>query len=172
MAVLQQPADHNRPFADVLGEEMAPAGTFAATIVDILDEFGVERQKYQSTDMEMLDLTTFLFGFRDGQGAQQHITSRRMRISGHEKSSLFGFLKSLLGHAPEYGWDYCEMKGAKCLLTVEHIQRKDGNGEFAGIATLSPMPSGMAPLEEENREQGGFVSPSADQEPADPDFPF
>jgi len=174
MAVLKKPAE--RPFADKVGDDLAPAGTFAATVVDILDEFGVERQKYQSTEMELIDLTTFLFGFRDGQGQPHHITSRKMRISGDERSLLFGVLKSMLGHAPEYGWDYCEMKGSKCLLTVEHVQRKDGSGVFAAIATLSPMPTGMDvsddPAPPEGMEQGSFVSPSADQEPADPDFPF
>jgi hypothetical protein len=66
-----------------------------------------------------------------------------MKISGNEKSSLFAFLKSLLGHAPQYGWDYMALKGAQCLVTVEHIQRRDGTGVFAGIAALSPVPQGM-----------------------------
>jgi hypothetical protein len=143
MAVLQQPVNNSNPFADLIGDDLAPAGTFVATILDVKDEFGIQRQKYQSTELETVDLTTFLFGFRDAQGAAHRVSSRRMRISGNEKSNLFGFLKSMLGHAPKYGWDYCSLKGQQCLLTVEHVQRRDGSGVFAGIATLSPVPQGM-----------------------------
>ncbi len=143
MAVLTQPVSHSNPFAAVIGDALAPAGTFVATVIDIRDEFGVTRQKFQSTEVEKVDLACFLFGFRDTQGQPHRIASRQMRISGNEKSALFGFLKSMLGRAPAYGWDYCSLKGAKCLLTVEHVQRKDGSGVFASIAALSPVPAGF-----------------------------
>ena len=119
-----------------------PAGTFVATVLDIKDEFGVKRQKFQSTEIETVDLTCFLFGYRDAQGVPHKVASRQMRISGNEKSALFGFLKRMLGKAPTYGWDYCSLRGHKCLLTVEHVQRRDGSGVFAGIASLSPVPPG------------------------------
>jgi len=143
MAILQQPVNNSNPFGDVVGDDLAPAGTYVATVLDIKDEFGVERQKYQSMEMEMVDLTCFLFGYRDAQGAAHRVTSKRMKISGNEKSALFAFLKSMQGRAPQYGWDYCTLKGERCLLTVEHIQRRDGNGVFAAIASLSPVPQGM-----------------------------
>ena len=119
MAVLQQPVSHNNPFAAVIGDALAPAGTFIATVIDIHYEFGVTRTKFQSTEVEKVDLTTFLFGFRDAAGNPHRVASKQMKISGNEKSALFGFLKSLLGRAPTFGWDYCSLKGQKCLLTVE-----------------------------------------------------
>lgn len=143
MAILQQPVNSSNPFAEVIGDDLAPAGTFVATVIDIRDEFGVQRQKFQSLEMETVDLTTFLFGFRDAQGYEHRASSRRMKISGNEKSTLFGFLKGVLGRAPQYGWDYMELRGKQCLLTVEHIQRRDGAGVFAGIAALSPVPAGF-----------------------------
>ena len=143
MAILQQPVVGGNVFAEQIGDDLAPAGTYVATVLDIVDEFGVQRPKFQSTETEVVDLTTFLFGFRDAQGFEHRVASRRMKISGNEKSSLFAFLKSLLGHAPQYGWDYMALKGAQCLVTVEHIQRRDGVGVFAGIAALSPVPQGM-----------------------------
>ncbi len=143
MAILQQPVVGGNVFAEQIGDDLAPAGTYVATVVDIVDEFGVQRTKFQSTETEVVDLTTFLFGFRDAQGFEHRVASRRMKISGNEKSSLFSFLKSLLGHAPQYGWDYMALKGAQCLVTVEHIQRRDGVGVFAGIAALSPVPAGF-----------------------------
>lgn len=142
MAVLQQPVNNSNPFGDVIGDALAPAGTYVATVLDIKDEFGIQRQRYQSTEMETVDLTTFLFGYRDAQGAAHRVSSKRMKISGNEKSTLFSFLKGMQGHAPQYGWDYCTLKGKQCLLTVEHIQRRDGSGVFAAIASLSPVPAG------------------------------
>lgn len=155
MAVLQQPVVGGNVFAEVIGDDLAPAGTYAATVIDIVDEFGVQRQKFQSTEIETVDLTTFCFGFRDAQGFEHRVASRRMKISGNEKATLFSFLKSLLGRAPQFGWDYLELKGAQCLLTVEHIQRRDGTGVFAGIAALSPVPAGMAGGVGQRSEVGG-----------------
>jgi hypothetical protein len=88
MAVLKQPVMSN-PFAGQVGDDLAPQGTFVATVLDIMDEFGVQRQKYQSQEMETVDLTTFLFGFRDREGNPHRLASRRMRISGNEKSTFF-----------------------------------------------------------------------------------
>jgi hypothetical protein len=142
MAKLPPPSNTGNPFADQIGDDLAPTGTCVATILDIKDEFGVERQKYESTEIETVDLTCFLFGFRDKQGGEHRVASKRMRISGHEKSGLFGLLKSLLGMSPEFGRDYCELKGMRCLLTVEHVQRRDGSGVYAAISSLSPLPPG------------------------------
>lgn len=144
MAVLTQPTDSSNPFIEVIGNDLAPAGTFIATVLDVRDEFGVVRTKFQSTETEKVDLTTFLFGFRDAQGQPHRVASRRMKISGNEKSALFAFLKSLLGRAPSYGWDYVTLKATQCLLTVEHVKRRDGVGVFAAIAALSPVPQGFS----------------------------
>lgn len=143
MAILQQPTGHSNPFSQQLGDALAPAGTYVATVLAIKDEFGVKRQRFQSTEVETVDLTCFLFGYRDAQGVPHKVASRQMKISGNEKSALFGFLKGMLGKAPAYGWDYCTLKGQQCLLTVEHVQKRDGQGVFAGIAALSPLPAGM-----------------------------
>jgi len=143
MAVLQQPVVSGNVFADQIGDDLAPAGTYVAMVIDIRYEFGVQRQKFQSTESEMVDLTTFLFGFRDAQGYEHRVASRRMKISGNEKAALFAFLKCLLGRAPQYGWDYMAVKGAQCLLTVEHVTKRDGSGVFAAIAALSPVPAGF-----------------------------
>ena len=35
------------------------------------------------------------------------------------------------------------VKGAQCLLTVEHVTKRDGTGIFAAIAALSPVPAGF-----------------------------
>lgn len=143
MAILEKIVSNVDPFADRLGAGPAAPGTFVATIEDIVDEFQVERRKYQSEETELVDLTTFLFRYQDPQGKVHRLSSRRMKISGHEKSTLFSFLKSILGRAPRMGWDYLALRGHKCLLTVEHLPRRDGEGVFAAVASLSPLPAGM-----------------------------
>jgi hypothetical protein len=146
MAILQQPtAKNNNPFAEIIGDDVAPAGTYQAMVIDIKDEFGIVRPKYENpAEMEKVDLTTFLFGFRDQLNMAHRIASRSMKISGNEKSALYAFLKGILGKAPAYGWDYCTLKGSKVLLTVEHKAKSNGQGYYPAIAALSPMPVGMA----------------------------
>lgn len=146
MAVLQETSSKsNNPFLDQVKDDVAPAGTWVSTIIDIKDQFGVVRPTFDNPQVtEVVDLTTFLFGFRDQAGQPHRIASKTMKISGNEKSNLFGFLKSALGSAPKYGWDYCELKGKKCLITVAHEQKRNGQGVFPTIAALCPVPAGMA----------------------------
>ncbi len=146
MAILQEAnSKSNNPFLALVKDDVAPAGTWVATIIDIKDQFGVVRPSFDNPQVtEVVDLTTFLFGFRDQAGQPHRIASKTMRISGNEKSTLFGFLKGALGNAPKYGWDYCEMKGKRCLITVAHEQKRNGQGIFPTIAALCPVPAGMA----------------------------
>jgi len=160
MAKLPPPSNTGNPFADQIGDDLAPTGTHVATILDVKDEFGVQRQKFESVDMETVDLTCFLLGFRDQQGLAHRVASKRMRISGNEKSALFGFLKGLLGRAPEIGYDYCDLNGSRCLVSVEHVQRKNGSGAFAAVAALSPLPVGYADTAPGSQQ-------SADHSPSD-----
>ena len=145
MAVLQETSSKsNNPFLDQVKDDLAPAGTWVETIIDIKDQFGVVRPSFDNPQVtEVVDLTTFLFGLRDQAGQPHRIASKTMRISGNEKSTLFGFLKAALGSAPKYGWDYCELKGRKCLVTVAHEQKRNGQGIFPTIAALCPVPAGM-----------------------------
>ncbi len=147
MAVLQDNAGAGKQWhLFELGEApVAPKGTFKTKVIDIRDEFGVERRKFDDpSQMEKVDLTAFLFGFRDRAGQPHRIDTRPMKISGNEKSNLFAFLKSLTGESPRMGWDYMELKGAECLITVEHVLSKDGLKTYAQIAAVSPLPDGFA----------------------------
>ena len=141
MAVLKQPTSTGSLFE--LADQLPPRGTFVAKCIDVKDVFNVERKKYQSEEMERVDLTGFCFGFRTKEGAPHKIASRAFRISGNEKSGLFAFLKAWLGRAPQYGWDYCEMKGRSALITVDHQPSRTKPGAvYAVIASISPLPEG------------------------------
>jgi hypothetical protein len=161
MAILQK--SESKAFSLYTREETSPdcpAGTFVATCIDIRDEFGVTRKKYQSEETEVVDLTAFLFGYRGEDNAPYKIATRNMKISGNEKSTLFGFLRGWLGKAPQFGWDYCELKGKTCLITVETEERKSGDGEFSKIVNVSPVPAGM-----------GRATPKAKAQPVAPPAP-
>jgi len=164
MAVLQDNAGAGRQWhLFELGEApTAPKGTFKAKVIDIRDEFGVERRKFDDpSQMEKVDLTAFLFGFRDRAGQPHRIDTRPMKISGNEKSNLFSFLKSLTGESPRMGWDYMELKGAECLITVEHVLSKDGLKTYAQIAAVSPLPDGWADVPPPQAQAAGPVRSAA-----------
>jgi hypothetical protein len=143
MAVLKQTASSFSRVFEIPSDPIPAKGTFLATCLDVKDVFGVERRKFQSEETEKVDITAFLFGYRDKQGNAHRIASRDMKISANEKSTLYGFLKSWIGEAPKMGWDYVEMKGKKALITVDHEQRKNGDGFYATIVSVSPVPDGF-----------------------------
>jgi hypothetical protein len=143
MAILTETTGKSRNLIDFGPDNpLPPAGTYMATVIAIEDRFKVERPTFDDpTVTEVVDLTQFAFGFRDRDGNPFKVASKVMRISGHEKSALFGFLKALTGAAPKMGWDYCATKGTKCLLTVEHVAGRSGS-TYPQIAALSPVPEG------------------------------
>ena len=145
MAILQDNAGKSAFHLFDLGpSNLPPKGTYAATIIDIVDKFGVERRKFEKPDeMEKVDLTAFLFGFRDREGNAHKIDSKPMRISGNEKSALYAFLTSILGEPPKMGWDYCSLKGRKVLITIAHAEGGKSGQTYASIATVSPLPEGF-----------------------------
>ena len=123
MATLQAPAENSNGFEI---EYVAPAGDYIATCIDIDDEFGVTRRKYQSEDTEQIDVTRFLFGFKGQDGRLYKVQTFEMKISGSPKSALFKFLSSWLGQAPRWGWDYCALKGKGAVIKVEQVTSQMG----------------------------------------------
>jgi hypothetical protein len=161
VAILKQPTATSSIFE--LPDELPPRGTFVAKCIDIRDVFGVERKKYQSEELEKVDLTGFLFGFRTKDGRPFRIATRAFRISGSEKSGLFNFLKSWLGQAPTYGRDYMEHKGRTALITVDHQPSRTKPGAvYAVIASISPLPEGYS-------EPATATPPPSGQSAATPD---
>lgn len=122
-------------------DALAPAGTYPGTNLDIKDVFGVERPAFRDpSKKETLNVARFLFGFRGTDGKLYRVQSFEFRVSGNPDSNLFRFLTSWLGRPPEYGVDYCELKGEPALITVAHRQSRDGTKTFANIAAISPVP--------------------------------
>lgn len=125
--------------------ELAPKGTYLATIVDIIDNFDVVRPKFESpTETEKVNLTVFVFGFKGKDGKLYLVSTGNsplsaMRISGNEKAKLYQFLTQLTGEPPRMGWDYSELTGQSVQITVGHKESKRTPGKFyAVIAAASP----------------------------------
>lgn len=178
MAILTAQVNNTSRIFDLPADVLPAKGTFVATCIDIKDMFGVERRKFQSEETETVDLTGFLFGYRDKQGNTHKIASKGMKISGNEKSALYLFLKSWLGQAPKMGWDYMELKGSKALLTIDHETRKSGEGQYATIVSISPLPDGMeqgtapAPAPEKASKAKAAPAPVVVEEEDDDEVPF
>lgn len=165
MAVLTKPAAGNSSLFSFQESEI-PAGTYVAQCVDIKDVFGVERKKFQSEETEICDMTQFLFQLTDEAGNQHKIASRKFKISAHEKSALFGFLKSWLNKDPSIGWDYMELKGQAALLTIGTEIANNGN-EYCRINGISPVPAAMRkPPQRPAQQSPGPKRPAPMQQPS------
>ena len=135
MAQLQQPSTNGFEI-----EALAPIGTYVATCLDIEDQFAVDRPKFENPqETEKLDVTRFLFGFRGADGHLYKVQSFEFRISGSPKSNLFKFLTAWLGKPPQYGWDYCELKGEGTMITIAHKQSRDGTKTYANLIGIAPV---------------------------------
>ena len=162
MAKLNQPESAGFEIGD-----LAPAGTHIATCLEVQDQFGVERPKFENpNEKETLDVTRFLFGLRGQDGRSYRVQSFEFRISGSPKSNLFKFLTSWIGYPPKYGWDYCELKGQGAMITVAHKQSRDGTKTYANLIGISPvidqLKAQVLPLEAFAQAQ----APSQPQAPA------
>ena len=135
MATLQAPAENSSGFE--IGD-VAPAGDYIATCIDIADEFGVTRRKYQSEETEQIDVTRFLFGFKAQDGRLYKVQTFEMKVSGSPKSALYKFLSSWLGKAPNMGWDYCELKGKGAVIKVEQVTSQMGKIYNKIVSILPP----------------------------------
>lgn len=171
MAVLTKPSQGSGGLFEY-EQSSIPDSTYVAQCVDVKDVFQVERKKFQSEETELCDMTQFLFKLTDETGAVHHITSRMFKISAHEKSALFAFLKSWLNRDPALGWDYVEMKGKYALLTIGTQIANNGN-EYSRINGISPVPAAMLPKPQQRPQQP--KAPIRQQAPAAPkpsDNPF
>jgi hypothetical protein len=121
-------------------ENLPPPGQYMGVCIKIVDLFGVEREKFQSQEKELRDVTRFIFGLKDAAGNKFLVQTFEFRISGAPGSNLMEFLSGWLGEAPKYGWDYCEMLGRGAMVSVQHkASRSNPAKVYADIANISPV---------------------------------
>jgi len=138
MAILK--SETKAPKSRILIPELPPKGVHICTCLEIEDELNFERPKFDDpTQIEVVDLTSFYFGFKLKTGEAFAIRSRRMKISLHEKSSLYSFLSSWLGTNPKGGFDTASLIGQGAQISISHQLSTKGTQTFANISTISPV---------------------------------
>lgn len=139
MAILQQPKTTTR----IKLEGLPPKGVYVATCIDVEDAFGVQRPKFDDPNtLETVDLSWFYFGFKNKAGEMFIVKSRGFKLSLHEKSALFAFLKAWRAEAPTAGFDTESMRGKGAQITIEHSVSSKGR-TFANIGSISPVMDGL-----------------------------
>lgn len=137
MAVLQPTASKS---SRIKSQEPPPKGRYIATCILNEDQLGVERTKFESQDVEKVDLTAFYFGITDKAGNQYAVRSREMKISLNEKAALVKFLKSWRGSNPPAGFDTASMVGQGAEIRIEHVESQRTPGRyFANISDIAPV---------------------------------
>ena len=173
-----------QPSANLDLGPLAPAGLHVATCIKIVDQFNVERPKFENkNEMETKNVTTFYFAFQNITDGQLYkVKTFEMTISGGTRSKLFNTLKSWLGRPPEHGWDYCEMVGKGAQINVQHRSTAQGK-TYANIEGIMPLAAGQEsrvfgieyyPLEEAvSAEDAAYASAQQEmaQQPAAPPPP-
>lgn len=139
MAILRE---QNNNASRIKSDELPPKGTVLAVCIDVEDAYGVQRPKFDDpTQMETVDLTWFYFGYRSRAG-KHIIKSKPFKLSLHEKSALFQFLKSWRAEAPKAGFDTETLRGTGAQITVDHGVSMKGR-TFANIIGISPVMEGL-----------------------------
>jgi hypothetical protein len=124
----------------IISSETPPKGRYIATCIEVHDELGVERQKFESSETEIVDLTTFYFGFKDREGRPHVVKSKSMKLSLHEKAALVKFIKSWTGKSPVGGFDTQSLRGLGAEIRVERVaSMKTPGREYANIADIGPV---------------------------------
>ena len=115
-----------------------PAGTYLAVCIEVLDLYGVDRKKYQSEEMEKVDVTRFVFGVKTKAGALHKIATKEMKISGGPKANLTKFIRAWTGEAPKAGWDTEMLRGKGAQITVAPEEARNGQtyNNLTGIAPV------------------------------------
>jgi hypothetical protein len=108
----------NKPSALSNLGEPPPKGTYLAVCVDVVDEYNVTRRKFESDEMETVNLTRFIFGVKCKDGSLRKIASKPMKISNYETSALYAFLLGWLGAPQKAGFDTAALKDKGAQITV------------------------------------------------------
>ena len=142
MAILQPSSGGGSRSRIKNNDELPPKGKYIATCIGISDAYGVERKKFESEDVEKVDLTSFYFGFTCKQGRPWAVKTRDMKISLHERAALSKFLTDWLGEAPAVGLDTAKLVGRGAEIRVEHVASTRTPGRFfANLQVCLPVDS-------------------------------
>jgi hypothetical protein len=155
----------NKPSALAHLGDPPPKGTYLAVCLDTIDQYNVERRKYQSEETEIVNLTRFVFGVKAKDGKTYKIATKAMKISGHENSALYGFLSAWNNEPPKAGFDTAALKGKGAQISVV-VNEKDAKS-YHDIATIGPVLDELA-----DKVPSPDLFPAGPAQDADEDIAF
>lgn len=121
------------------------------------------------------ELPTELRVFKEENGEQPLVISKEFTLSMHEKSNLRKVLASWRGQdftvKEAEGFDITKLIGAPCMLNLIHKPSKDGTKHYEEIASITPVPRGMAmPAQVNSNSVWDYANPDWDLFNKLPDF--
>lgn len=116
-----------------------PEGTYPAICIDVEVLKDVQRKRWQSDEVQTVNLVAFLFELGLPDGTRSRIATKLMTLSLYEKSNLFSFLRDWQGRPGSGAFDPDAYMGASATITVECVPgRQRPDLTFARIARISP----------------------------------
>ncbi len=172
MAILQPNTNSSK--SRIKSGDLPPKGRYIATCIENEDQLGVERTKFESSEVERVDLTSFYFGFVDRNGKPWAIRSREMKLSLNEKAALVKFLKSWRGSIPGAGFDTASMIGQGAEIRIEHVESQRTPGRyFANISDIAPVDDEDAGKVKPALQYASLLTPRAGESvDSDDEMPF
>ena len=125
----------------------APSGSQQAALADIID-LGMVSETYNN-EPKLLHRVRLIWQTAevDPKRGQPFLVFQKMTLSMHKKSTMRGFVESLLGRAfvsddEAYAFNLIDLIGINALLNIVHNIGTDGN-KWASIKSVMPLPKGM-----------------------------
>ena len=149
--------------------EPAPAGTYRAVCVDVIDKGIVEVTYAGQTKRQHKVSIAWLIDEKRDDG-KPYLVFKRYTLSLNEKATLRKDLESWRGkpftRAEEMGFDVEAVLGANCLVNVQHAER--GGKTYANVASVMPLMKGMPPLSDGLSDYVRQIHRTAEQHAAAP----
>ncbi len=126
----------------------APAGTYRAVCVDVIDK-GIVEVTYQGKTKRQHKVSVAWLIDEKRDDGKPYLVFKRYTLSLNEKATLRKDLESWRGKAftrdEEMGFDVEAVLGANCLLNVQH--QKKGDKTYANVVSVMPLMKGMPPID-------------------------
>jgi hypothetical protein len=156
----------------------APEGTHQAVCVDVIDK-GMQPNKFKEGALQhKIDIAWEINELRDD--GKRFVVYKRYTLSLNDKANLRHDLQSWRGRPFTFdelaGFDVETVKGANCLVNIQHNKSADGSRTYANVMSIAPLIKGMPKLAPKDYvrpavETAASVPPPSDEDSVSvPDF--
>jgi hypothetical protein len=142
----------------------APEGTHHAVCVDVIDLGQLPNSFKPGTTQHKVNIVWQIDERRDDN--KRFLVYKRYTLSLNEKANLRHDLESWRGRPftreEEMGFDVETVKGANCLVNIQHKQSADKAKTYANVVSVMPLIKGMAKITPEAYERHHEETPQQD----------